>query len=96
MIFKKFFKVDDPKYWDSIQYASTIGLHMVSGVLVGLAVGWLIDNWLDSKPWGILIFLGFGIAAGFKNVYVDAKRLKKRQDEEDARKYAGKEHNRKD
>ena len=30
--------------------ASTMGLHMVSGPIVGGGLGWLIDSWLDSWP----------------------------------------------
>lgn len=55
--------------------ASTMGLHMVSGPLVGGGLGWLADTWLDSWPWGAGIGLVLGIAAGFRNVWIDARYL---------------------
>ena len=55
--------------------ASTMGLHMVSGPLVGGGLGWLADSWMDSWPWGAGIGLLLGIAAGFRNVWIDARYL---------------------
>ena len=56
---------------------STIGLTLVASVFLGLGFGY----WLDTKvfngktsPWLTLIFLGFGIAAGFRNLYALTKR----------------------
>ena len=41
---------------------------LVAGVLVGAAVGWLIDRWLGISPWGMIVFLLLGFAAGVLNV----------------------------
>ena len=56
---------------------STIGLTLVSSIFVGLAIGY----WLDHKvfhektyPWLTLLFLLLGIVAGFKNLFMLAKR----------------------
>lgn len=62
-----------------------IGLHMVSGPLVGVAIGYGLDAWLDTGPWCKLIFLLVGISAGFLNVYRDSRRLLDRMAREDAR-----------
>lgn len=60
--------------------ASTMGLHMVSGPIVGGALGWLMDGWLDSWPIGAGIGVLLGVAAGFRNVWTDAKFLIREQD----------------
>ncbi len=65
----------DRTYRQAISDASVIGLHMLSGTLVGGAMGYYLDRWLDTKPWMLFIFLGFGIAAGIKNTYTDTRRL---------------------
>ncbi len=65
--------------------AGTMGLHLVSGTIVGAGLGWFLDRWLDTKPWLFLIMLVLGIVAGFMNVYRDAKRLM----EEDRRERQG-------
>ena len=41
---------------------------LVAGVLVGAAIGWLIDRWLGISPWGMIVFLLLGFAAGVINV----------------------------
>ena len=41
---------------------------MVGGVLVGAGLGWLLDRWLGTSPWGLIVFLLLGFAAGILNV----------------------------
>jgi ATP synthase protein I len=41
---------------------------LVAGVLVGAGLGWLIDRWVGTSPWGLMIFLLLGFAAGVLNV----------------------------
>lgn len=36
---------------------------------VGVAIGWAIDRWLGTRPWGIVVFFFIGAAAGMLNVY---------------------------
>ena len=46
-----------------------IGLELVVAVVFGLGVGWAIDRYLGTKPWGMIVFVLLGIAAGMLNVY---------------------------
>jgi ATP synthase protein I len=41
---------------------------LVAGVLVGAAIGWALDRWLGISPWGMIVFLLLGFAAGVLNV----------------------------
>jgi ATP synthase protein I len=41
---------------------------LVAGVVVGAGLGWLIDRWLGTSPWGLFVFLLLGFAAGVLNV----------------------------
>jgi ATP synthase protein I len=41
---------------------------LVAGVVVGAGLGWLIDRGLGSSPWGLIVFLLLGFAAGVLNV----------------------------
>lgn len=45
-----------------------LSAELVAGVLVGAGLGWLIDRWLGSTPWGLFVFLMLGFAAGVLNV----------------------------
>lgn len=60
---------------EGLASVGTIGLHMVSGPLVGVVIGYFLDRWLETSPWFKLIFLFIGIGAGFLNVYLDSKML---------------------
>lgn len=46
-----------------------IGLELVVAVFVGAALGWAFDNWLGTQPWGLIVFLFLGFAAGVMNVF---------------------------
>jgi ATP synthase protein I len=41
---------------------------LVAGVVVGAGLGWVIDRWFGTSPWGLMIFLLLGFAAGVLNV----------------------------
>jgi ATP synthase protein I len=41
---------------------------LVAGVLVGAAFGWVLDRLLGISPWGLIVFLLLGFAAGVLNV----------------------------
>jgi len=41
---------------------------LVAAVLVGAGLGWLIDRGLGISPWGLIVFLLLGFAAGVINV----------------------------
>jgi len=79
MLFKK--RNDkDRKYFEALGNMSVVGIHLVTCTFVGFAMGYYLDKWLGTKPWCLLIFLFLGIAAGFKNMYLEVKKLQE-QDE---------------
>ena len=41
----------------------------VGAIVVGGVIGWQIDVWTGAKPWGLVLFFGLGVAAGFWNIY---------------------------
>jgi ATP synthase protein I len=49
---------------------------LVAALAVGVVLGYWIDRWLGTKPFGIILFLFLGFAAGFLNLY----RAQTRQD----------------
>ncbi len=40
----------------------------IAGILVGTAIGWLIDQLAGTSPWGMIVFLLLGFCAGILNV----------------------------
>ncbi len=49
--------------------ALRVGVELVSALAIGLAIGWLLDKWLDTRPWLMLVFIFLGGGAGILNVY---------------------------
>ncbi len=41
---------------------------LVAGVVVGAGIGWAVDRWLGISPWGLIVFVLLGFAAGVLNV----------------------------
>lgn len=51
---------------------STIGMSFAFSIFIGLGFGYYLDNKVfdgKTEPWLTLIFLGFGVAAAFLNLY---------------------------
>ena len=55
--------------------AFKLGTELVAAVVVGTIIGFILDNWFDTKPVLIIIFFLFGSAAGIFNVIKAAKRM---------------------
>jgi ATP synthase protein I len=72
----------------SLGFLSGVGISMVAAILIGMAMGYYLDKWLGTSPWFLLIFLLFGIIAGFRNIYILTDRELKRQQQEDDQKKA--------
>ncbi len=49
--------------------ASSIGLILPSSIVVGLVFGTMLDKWLGTRPWMLLIFLILGVVSGFLSLF---------------------------
>ena len=57
--------------------AFRLGTELVAAVVVGTIIGFILDNWFDTKPWFIIIFFFIGVIAGMLNVIRTAKNMQK-------------------
>ena len=48
--------------------ALRLGTELVAAVIVGTIIGFILDNWFDTKPWFIITFFFIGVIAGMLNV----------------------------
>jgi ATP synthase protein I len=55
--------------------AFRIGVELVAALIVGVGIGLLLDRWLGTAPWFLILFFFLGAAAGVLNVYRAAKGL---------------------
>jgi ATP synthase protein I len=68
---------DVKKLWRTLGYLSTIGLTMALSVGIGAVVGHWLDEKFGTTPWLFFVFLGFGIAAAFRNLHRMYRKLNK-------------------
>ena len=57
--------------------ALKMSTELVAAVVVGSIIGFILDEWFDTKPWFIIIFFFVGVAAGILNVIRSAKIMQK-------------------
>jgi len=61
----------------SLAKAFKISTELVAAVVVGTILGFILDNWFDTKPLFIICFFFLGVTAGILNVIKSAKRMQK-------------------
>jgi ATP synthase protein I len=63
--------------------AFRLGTEMTVATLLGAGMGYGVDYYLGTKPWGIVAGVIFGGAAGMLNVYRAAQAMTKELEAED-------------
>jgi ATP synthase protein I len=56
--------------------ALRLGADFVAGVILGAALGWGVDRLFGTGPWGLMVFLLLGFAAGILTVMRSAGLVK--------------------
>ena len=59
----------------SLGKALKISTELVASVVVGSILGFILDNWFDTKPLLTICFFFMGVTAGFLNVFKSAKKM---------------------
>ena len=59
---------------------SAMGLELGLSVIVGLLIGDFLDKQFGTTPWLLLLFLIFGLIAGFRSVYRLLKKINSNHD----------------
>ncbi len=56
-----------------------ISTEIIAALVVGVGIGLIVDKYLGTKPFGLIIFFIFGAFAGFLNVYRVMRRIEKQE-----------------
>jgi len=72
---------EEQSAWKALGELSTVGMTLVLATVIGLAGGYYLDRWLGTSPWLTMIGLGFGIAAGFVNLFRTVNRAERNVDD---------------
>ena len=60
----------------TLGYVSTIGISMAAAIGIGAWLGLYLDKKFGTEPWLLLVGLGLGVAAAFRNLYRMYKKVK--------------------
>ena len=61
----------------SLGKALKISTELIAAVAVGTTIGFILDNWFDTRPWLTVSFFIMGVVAGILNVIKSAKDMNK-------------------
>ena len=70
---------DSEKRGSFMGSAFKLGTELVAAVGVGTIIGFILDNWFDTKPWLMIFFFFLGSAAGILNVIKVAKKMQEKE-----------------
>ena len=71
------FNESKPKKESGASFGFKISTELVAALFVGVGIGLIVDNFLGTKPFGLIIFFILGAFAGFLNVYRVMRRIEK-------------------
>jgi len=52
----------------SYRLGNRVLAELLGGMLGGAVIGWVIDTFAGTYPWGLLVMLFFGIGIAFRNI----------------------------
>jgi ATP synthase protein I len=52
-----------------------VGVQFALSIIIGIAIGYYLDKWLDIFPLMTIFWLLIGFAAGLKNLYRELKKV---------------------
>jgi len=70
-------KKETRKWIRELAFYSSLGFSVSFSIFIGLGIGVYLDRRFDTTPWLTLVFLGFGIAAGYRNIGLAIKKSRK-------------------
>lgn len=70
-------KRETRRAFKEMAYYSSLGISVSLAIFIGLGIGVWLDRKFDTSPWLTLIFLVLGIIAGFRNIALAIKRVRK-------------------
>jgi len=53
-----------------------IAVTIIACLAVGIFLGWLLDGWLGTTPWLLMVCSFCGVGAAFKSIFDFAKKVK--------------------
>jgi ATP synthase protein I len=65
------------KLFRELWFYSSLSFSIALSIVIGLGIGYWLDKRFETTPWLTLIFLGLGVIAGFRNIYMALQRARR-------------------
>jgi ATP synthase protein I len=72
-------KKETKKLFRELWFYSSLSFSIALSILFGLVIGYWLDKKFETSPWLTLIFIGLGVIAGFRNIYLALQRARRIQ-----------------
>ena len=72
-------KKSKPTKENGAAFGFKISTELVAALVVGVGIGLIVDNFLGTKPFGLIIFFILGAFAGFLNIYRIMRHIENKQ-----------------
>jgi ATP synthase protein I len=70
-------KEETKKLFRELWFYSSLSFSIALSIVIGLGIGYWLDMKFNTSPWLTLIFLGLGVIAGFRNIYLAVQRSRR-------------------
>lgn len=70
-------KRESYRYYRQLVFFASIGFHFGLSIAIGLFMGLWLDGKFNSSPWFLLGGLFLGVCAGFRNLAIVIRRVRK-------------------
>jgi ATP synthase protein I len=70
----------DKRPYRDLYMLTTVGVQLVVSILIGLGIGLWLDGLMGTAPWMMILFIVFGLVAGFRNIYRQATQSVENED----------------
>jgi ATP synthase protein I len=65
------------KLFRELWFYSSLSFSIALSIVIGLGIGYWVDKKFETTPWFTLVFLGLGVIAGFRNIYLALQRARR-------------------
>ncbi|MEN6310034.1 MAG: AtpZ/AtpI family protein [Acidobacteriota bacterium] len=72
-----------PSFFKKAAELSSLGLMLPSSIVVGLFFGYILDRWLGTHPWFLLIFTVLGVVSGLISLFRALRKYDKDRSSDD-------------
>ena len=67
-------KDETKQLFRQLWYFSSLSFSIALSIVIGLGIGYWLDKKFDTSPVLTLVFMGLGVIAGFRNIYLAMKK----------------------